>query len=235
MFDAIGWIFVISYVGSIVMLVLRRAYELGTLRQMLLALLLWFAAELAIGLEGAGIAVPPNLLMFAFTVVLLTAAWVFSPALRRAAAGTRLSSLIGIHVWRLGGFLFLLLYAAKRLPFPFAPVAAVGDMLAAVIAIGLLIALRRGRAPSRYLIAAWNSFGTLDLIVAVGLALLAVPGTPFQLFMQVPARSAFTELPWILVPAAIVPLLFFDHLAIFLNLGGERKGAPGWSGKEARA
>jgi hypothetical protein len=227
--------FVTSYTGSILMLVLRRAHETGMLRKVVLILLLWVAAELAIGVEGAGMVVPPNLLMFALTVVLLTGAWIFAPALRRAAAGTRLTSLISIHVWRLGGFLFLLLYLANRLPFPFAPVAAIGDMLAAAFAIGLLAALRRSRAPGRNLIAAWNGFGMLDLIVAVGLALLAVPGTPFQLFTQVPARSAFTELPWILVPAAIVPLLFFDHLAIFLNLRGEREGAPGWSGKEARA
>lgn len=235
MLDAIGWMFVASYTGSILMLVLRRAHETGTLRKVFLVLLLWLAAELAIGIEGAGMAVPSNLLMFALTVVLLTGAWIFSPALRRAAAGTPLNSLIGLHVWRLGGFLFLLLYLANRLPFPFAPVAAAGDMLAAVFAIGLLAALRRGRAPGRNLVAAWNSFGMLDLIVAVGLALLAVPGTPFQLFTQVPAHSAFTELPWILVPAAIVPLLFFDHLAIFLNLRGERKGTPGWSGREVRA
>jgi hypothetical protein len=116
-----------------------------------------------------------------------------------------------------------------------APVAAAGDMITAVVAIGVVALFRGGRAPTQGLITAWNGFGMLDLIVAVCLALLAVPGMPFQVFTDIPARSAFTELPWIAVPGAIVPFLFFNHLAIFLKLRAGRDRSPRWSGQEARA
>jgi hypothetical protein len=68
----------------------------------------------------------------------------------------------------------------------------------------------------------WNIFGLLDLVAAVSLALLATPGTAFQLFTDVPRHSAFTQFPWIAVPVAIVPSIFFIHLAIHLKLRGSR-------------
>jgi hypothetical protein len=234
MLDMVGWMFVTMYLGSILALALRRARQAGALKGAVGVLLLWTAVEIGIGVKGSHLPVPFNLLMFAFTILLLAAIWLSAPAVRRVAAGTGFQSLIGMNAWRLGGFLFLLLYAADRLPFPFAPVAAVGDMITAVLAIGLLAKFRSGSAPNANLITAWNAFGILDLVVAVSLALLAVPGTPFQLFTQVPARSAFTELPWILVPAAIVPFLFFNHLAIFLRLRSEREQLPIWRADEAR-
>jgi hypothetical protein len=119
MLDVIGWMFVLSYLGSVLVLVLRRSRQVGAFGTTTVALLLWFAAELVIGIAGSRLAVRPNLLMFAVTVIALTTAWVFVPALRRAAAETRIQSLIGLNAWRLGGILFLLLYAADRLPFPF--------------------------------------------------------------------------------------------------------------------
>jgi hypothetical protein len=235
MLDMAGWMFVTMYLGSILMLVLRRARQTGALRNAVAVLLLWVLVEAGIGIEGSHLLAQSNLLMFAFTIVLLAAIWMSAPRLRHVAAGTGFQSLIGLNVWRLGGFLFLLLFAANRLPFPFAPVAAAGDMVAAVLAIGLLVNFRGGHSPTTRLIAAWNAFGMLDLVVSVGLALLAVPGTLFQLFSEVPSRSAFTELPWILVPAAIVPFLVFNHLAIFLKLRNEREGSPGWREGQASA
>jgi hypothetical protein len=90
---------------------------------------------------------------------------------------------------------------------------------AALIAIWLLRGGNVGEAAIRL----WNAFGLLDLVVAVGLAVLSTPGAPFQLFTDVPARPALMSLPWILVPAAIVPALFIVHLAIWTKLAGTRE------------
>jgi hypothetical protein len=129
---------------------------------------------------------------------------------------------VALHAWRLGGFFFLLLQAAGRAAWPFAPVAAIGDMITGLLASCLAMGLARGRSWTSGVIAAWNAFGLLDLIVAITLALLSTPGAPFQVFTRVPARTAFASMPWMIVPVAIVPALIFLHLAIARKLHGDR-------------
>src|SRR6185436_4518198 len=73
--------------------------------------------------------------------------------------------LIGVQLYRALGVIFLILYVAGKLPSLFAWPAGVGD-----IAIGLLapvVGLAYARAPRNTagLVAAWNVFGILDLII----------------------------------------------------------------------
>jgi hypothetical protein len=224
MLDIGGGIFVTGYLGSILLVILRRAGQTRMTATVTILLLLWVAAEISVALTAPriGIRVPVNILMFTLTLLLLSAAWVHSPALRRAASATQLDALLALHAWRLGGFFFLLLYAADRLPWPFAPVAAIGDMITGAGAAFLALSLAHGRAVSAHATGLWNAFGLLDLLLAVTLAMLSTPGAPVQLFTEVPAQSAFASLPWMLVPAAIVPALMFVHFAIALRLRGER-------------
>lgn len=234
MLDNFGGIFITLYIGSILLVAFRRAHRARAVTTLVAALAVWLSAQAGILLAttsaGAG-PLPPNVLMFGLSLLMLTGAWLFVPAFRQAAAATPYESLIGLHAWRLGGFVFLLLYAADRLPQPFASVAAIGDFITGAIAAGLALAMLRGRRPGFHVINLWNGFGLLDLLIAMGLALLSTPGAPFQVFTDVPAHSAFTAPPWVLVPAVIVPALFFVHLAIFLKLKGETRLQP----KEATA
>lgn len=225
MLDIFGSIFVTVYLGSILALALRRADDSRAFGAIVGFLLFWLTAEVAVAaaVERLSLPLQPNIAMFAVTMASLTAAWVFMPAFRRAASGTRLEPLLALNAWRLGGFFFLLLYAAGRLPSPFAQVAAIGDIITGAGAAVLTVAILRGSQPSPRTIGAWNMFGLLDLVAAVSLALLATPGALFQVFTDVPVQSAFTQLPWILVPAAIVPALFFVHLAIFRKLKTDRR------------
>jgi hypothetical protein len=224
MLDLAGGFFLAVYLGSIIFVMLHRAAQTRSTGTIFALLVLWVAAEISVALAVPiiGIPLPTNILLFALTLMLLSAAWVHSPSLRQAAAATELDGLLALHAWRLGGFVFLLLYAANRLPWPFAPVAAVGDMITGAGAAFLAIALARGRAVSTRAIGLWNAFGLVDLLAAVALAMLSTPGAPFQLFTDVPPQSAFASLPWVLVPAAIVPALMFVHLAIALRLRRER-------------
>jgi hypothetical protein len=224
MLDIAGQIFVAGYLGSILLVILRHAEQTRMTATVTILLLLWVAAEISVALSAPriGIPLPVNILMFALTLMLFSAAWVHFPALRRAAATTQLGALIALHAWRLGGFFFLLLYAADRLPWPFAQVAAIGDIITGAVAAFLALALVGRRAVSAQAIGLWNAFGLLDLLLAVALAMLSTPGAPFQLFTDLPPQSAFASLPWMLVPAAIVPVLMFVHFAIALRLRGER-------------
>jgi hypothetical protein len=126
-------------------------------------------------------------------------------------------NLIGVHALRVLGILFVLLYAAKRLPAPFAPVAGWGDVAIGVTAIPLALLSRdEGRAP-KGLIYAWNVLGLTDLVVAVALGTTSAPG-PLQIFQGGPNSAIMTSLPWLIIPGFLVPLLAFVHLSIFYRL-----------------
>lgn len=225
MLDTVGSAFVGMYAASILLLAFHRAAQAGAVRSLTGTLLLWALAQSGLffaARSGAMGDLPPNVLMFGLTLLSLGIVLLLAPRFRQAAAETGLTQLIGLHVWRLGGFLFLLLAAQDRLGSPFAPVAAIGDIITGTFAAVIVVSTIHGRRVRTGAIRLWNAFGLVDLAAAVALAFLSIPGAPFQLFFDVPADNAFAALPWLLVPAAIVPALFFVHLAIFAKLARAR-------------
>lgn len=173
----------------------------------------WFAAVLIVGATGS-LAVPGLGLAVLAPAVLLS--WRLLSAGRRAAGlAPTTSVLISAHTVRVLGAAFVLLYAAHRLPAPFAPSAGWGD-----IAIGLTapVAAWLVRRPGgRGVVLLWNLLGCLDLISAVSLGALSSPG-PARLFLEPPGSGIMVTLPWILIPAFLVPSLFALHVAIFGRL-----------------
>lgn len=152
-------------------------------------------------------------------IVILSLAVRRSPRLRPALDRVPLWLLIGVNTVRVLGVFFVLLYVAGRLPAPFAPVAGWGDVVAGTLAVPVAwLAHRRGVA-ARSAIFAWNAFGLLDLVAAVGLGVASSPG-PLRVIFAEPGSSIMTTLPWMLIPAFLVPLLFSTHLAVFYRLRG---------------
>jgi hypothetical protein len=159
--------------------------------------------------------VPAPPLAFAGFLALLVGAWFRLPRFRSALLAVPLPALVGINATRLLGLFFLILYADGRLPAPFAPVASVGDMAVAALAIPLATLVARGTLPSG--LGLWNALGALDLVVAVALGVLSAPGTPFRVF-DGPGTSPMATLPWVLIPTMIVPLYLLIHLVIAAKL-----------------
>jgi hypothetical protein len=159
--------------------------------------------------------VPAPGLAFAGFLALLFGAWSLLPRFQSALRAVPLPALVGINATRLLGAMFLILHADGRLPAPFAPVAGLGDMAIAAVAIPLAAWAVRGTLPSG--LGLWNALGALDLIVAVALGVLSAPGTPFRVF-DGPGTSPMASLPWILIPTVIVPLYLLIHLAIAAKL-----------------
>ena len=91
-------------------------------------------------------------------------------------------------------------------------------MLVGALAIPLALLAAAGAARWTPWIAAWNALGALDLIIAVTLGLTSAPGTPLRVFTDEPGTRAMTELPWVMVPAMLVPLFLLIHLAVATRL-----------------
>jgi hypothetical protein len=175
---------------------------------------------------GATGAIPAPVFAFAALCMLLLGGWLLLPRFRSAILAVPLPALVGLNAARLGGVFFLILAADGRLSTPFAPVAGWGDIAVATLAIPLA-ALAMGGAHERPAwLGAWNALGALDLVVAISLGLLSAPGTPFRVFAEGPGSLAMTALPWIMVPAMLVPLYLLIHLAIAAKLGSLQRASP---------
>ena len=162
--------------------------------------------------------VPVNLLPFILLLALLFGSWFLLPQVRHALISVPLPALVAVHAGRVGGLFFLILYFDGRLSAPFAPAAAIGDMITGAVALVLVPILALGFNLRSLWLKVWNAFGALDLMVALTLAVLSAPGTPFRVFTEGPGTQIMGTLPWIFVPAMLVPIDLLVHFAIAAKL-----------------
>jgi hypothetical protein len=142
----------------------------------------------------------------ALTPLVLFLLWFAASAgFRRFALSLDPSILTLVQTWRIGGFVFLVLYAFGILPGVFALPAGWGDML--IGATAPLVALRFAQPGHRKGFVLWQVLGMFDLVMAVTLGTTARLISPNGV-----ATAAMTVLPLSMVPTFIVPLLLIFHL-----------------------
>jgi hypothetical protein len=172
--------------------------------------------------RGGG-AVPTVVFPFLLLLAAGLGAWLTSPGFRAALLSIPLPALIGLNAGRLLGAFFILLYAAGRLPAPFAPAAGWGDVLVAALAIPLATSAAAGHVGPAW-IRLRNGLGALGLVLAVSLGLLSAPAAPFRLFWE-GSTAIIGGLPWVMIPTLLVPLYLMLHLTIAAQL--RSRSAPG--------
>lgn len=163
-----------------------------------------------LGAPGLGSAVALPIAVLCFVVARVK-------SLREAFQRVPLWLLVGVHTVRLLGISFMVLYAASRLPAPFAPVAGWGDIFVGATALPIAGLAYRRPANARLILWIWNVVGLVDLIAAVGFGVISSPG-PQRLIFAEPSSAIMTTLPWLLIPGFLVPLLFTVHIGIFIRL-----------------
>lgn len=176
-----------------------------------------------------GVGVPALGITVILPIVILCVSVLRSPSFYRALQAVPLSVLIGVNVIRTLGVMFVLLYAAGRLPAPFAPVAGWGDIVIGLTAIPVAWLAHQKGAAAHSTILTWNTLGLVDLVAAVGLGAVSSPG-PLRLIFAEPGSAIMTTLPWLLIPGFLVPLLASTHLAVFYRLRKAAARIPALSG-----
>ena len=129
------------------------------------------------------------------------------------------SVLTMIQSWRVAGFVFLVLYSYHILPGMFALPAGWGDIV--IGASAPFVARNWSQPRHKVSFIVWQVFGTIDLVMALGLgstaSLIHPDGIP---------TSAMTVLPMSLIPTFVVPLfLIFHFICIaqaYRNSAGDR-------------
>jgi hypothetical protein len=139
------------------------------------------------------------------------------PAARAAMLSLPMPLMIGLNVGRVFAVLFLLLAAEGRLAGPFPYFAAGGDIITGVVALRMM-RLARETGAGRTAIAAWNLFGTADLVLAITLGVTSAEGSPLQVIAAAPGSAAMQQLPWSFVPTVLVPFWLILHAIIFAQL-----------------
>lgn len=183
-------------------------------RGVLPATLVWFALAIVAGATGFIARAPFPLPQI--TILVLVIATVFAttgiPALRVWIDALPLRLLIGINAFRFIGIAFLVLAARGELAQVFADRAGWGDIATAAVAI-VFLGLGDPASPGRrFLLQAWNVFGFLDLVVAVGTA------TWVTLHQVTPGVGRVLSLPFSVIPLFFVPIFLADHVIIFRRL-----------------
>ena len=141
-------------------------------------------------------------LVFSLVVWGLIANWLFVPWLEQKSPHQALFWLTLPHAFRHIGMVFLVPgIAAQQLPDIFAVPAAYGDLISALLALLVLVALRAGWAGVLVLVWIFNIVGAVDLMYALSHA------------DAVPDLGA----TWY-IPTFFVPLLLVTHFMIFVRL-----------------
>jgi hypothetical protein len=181
----------------------------------------WFAVALLAGATGLFARLPfpgPQVIILALVAATLGAA-LGVPTLRAWTNALPLRALIGVNAIRFVGITFLVLAARGQMAPSFAERAGWGDIAAATLALILVAAGEPRSALHRGLAHAWNAFGVLDLVVAVGTA------TAVTLRHATPDMSALLSFPLVAVPAFFVPIFLANHVVIFRRLVALGRGA----------
>ena len=122
------------------------------------------------------------------------------------------------QTWRVGGIVFLILYQHGALPGVFAIPAWWGDIAIGITAPVVAWYWKRPFPSKTFIV--WNVLGSLDLVMAVSLGVLA-SATPMGVLAGDVTTRLMGQFPLSLIPTLFVPLLLILHL---ISLSRVRKG-----------
>ena len=128
--------------------------------------------------------------------------------------------LVAAQIYRVGGGIFLVLWADGRLPWQFALPAGVGDVATGLSAVVVAVLLAQKMVGARRTAYAWCLFGIADLIVAVTMGAMTSPGLPHLLALDAP-NLLITSYPLVMVPTFAVPLALMLHGLVLRRLWRE--------------
>jgi hypothetical protein len=132
--------------------------------------------------------------------------------------------LVAAQVYRIGGGMFLVLWADGRLPWQFALPAGIGDVATGIFAVVLAAQLARNALNAYPATYAWCLFGIADLIVAIAMGAMTSPGRAHLLALDAP-NLLMTAYPLVMVPTFAVPLALMLHGLVLWRLRRKRPAA----------
>jgi hypothetical protein len=217
-------VFILTTVATIGLLLSAvRSVSLDIFPSKLLAFLLPFwlflTGSLAMyGFYAEGTMFPPRIALFAVLPAVLFIIISFLPFRKILIERLPLFGLTLIHVVRIPVELTLYWLAVGGLvPQVMTFAGSNFDILSGIFALAVLVLGFRDRRPNRTVLIAFNVLGLLLLVNIVSIAILSLR-TPIQQFGFEQPNRAVLYFPYVWLPALIVPIVLFSHLAALWKL-----------------
>jgi len=195
----------------------------------ILGVVVWMVATAAAAYSGVlreWDRTPPPFLVFAFSMVALSCALAFGTVGRRIAVAVPLWALVAVQSFRFPLELAMhRLYERGIMPIQMTYTGRNFDILTGIAAIVVAVLVVTGRA-GRGLVALWNIVGFALLANIVIVAILSTPR--FRYFGDEQTNVFVAYMPFVWLPAVMVPAALTGHLIIFRALkhtGGSRQQA----------
>lgn len=158
-------------------------------------------------------------ILFGLLIPLAVAAMALwrSESIATLVAAIPLHWLVAAQVYRVGGGIFLVLWADGRLPWQFALPAGIGDVATGIVAVVVAARLAQNAIGAHRAAYAWSLFGIADLVVAIAMGAMTSPGQVHLLALEAP-NLLMTAYPLVMVPTFAVPLALMLHGLVLLRL-----------------
>ncbi len=179
----------------------------------LISLLLWFTTAVVLGFSGKIAEIPfpfPQVILFGLVVVQLII-FGLSAGFRIWIYGFDIRYLVAVHLSRFVGFYFLYLYSMQMLPYDFAVIGGVGDIIVAATALIILVLVSSRSESKKKIYLLWNTFGIIDILFVVATAGRIGMNSPESI-------ENLLKIPLSLLPTFLVPIIIFTHIVIFIRL-----------------
>ena len=134
---------------------------------------------------------------------------------KKANAILTLESLVKVHIFRLIGSTFIILFLFDLLPPIFALFAGIGDLLTAITSIYVAKAIKNKNKHARKLTFIWNTFGLVDILITSAMAIIF---TKISIDKGIQGVEFLAEFPFCFIPAFAPPTIIFLHLLVYRKL-----------------
>ena len=122
--------------------------------------------------------------------------------------------ILRFHLVRFIGIYFLYLYYQGKLPYEFAVLGGVGDIIVAIFALILLFYTQSRNF--KQVVFVWNTVGLIDILFVISTAIRFLIEDRSQM-------EQLTHLPLSLLPTFVVPLIISSHYITFYLLNSQKR------------
>jgi len=187
-------------------------------RKIVVIFIIWFAAACLAGVTGLveHLKPPfPQLIIISITAILLISGFKIK-SFREFLLNLDWRFIVGLHLVRYIGFHFIKLFMREELPFEFAVIGGIGDIVIAYTATMILVFYKR--IGSKVLLI-WNLLGLAEILFVVF--------TAARIGIKDPqSMAALLKMPLSLLPTFVVPVIITSHILLLIRIRSKR-GIPG--------
>ena len=186
---------------------------------------IWLASTGLLANEGVllDFSFPPKMFFLLLVSVTLACSVAFSRVGSVLVAGIGPVGLVAFQFFRLPVEIFLHgMYEAGQVPVQMSYAGLNFDIFTGLTAPAMAWLLWRGKL-GRVGLWGWNLFGLLLLVNIVTVAIFSMP-TEFRVFMNEPANLFVAYVPYVWLPAVLIPAALLGHLLVFRWLWADRRG-----------